>query len=240
MEASMIRPRAGRPPGGVRTGDDGLTDRQRQVLDCITSSVRTRGYPPSMREIGQAVGLTSTSSVSHQLASLEKKGFVRKDPNRPRTYAPLRPLSSESDAANSDDRVHDVTTTTPQSQVAEVPLIGRIAAGTPITAAEDVDGVLPLPRQLVGHGDLFALTVTGHSMAGEGSILDGDVVVVRRQPVAELGAVVAALIDGEATVKRLRRDGTDVWLDPDNRDYEPILGNEASILGKVVAVMRGL
>ncbi|MFE4304777.1 transcriptional repressor LexA [Streptomyces sp. NPDC056891] len=236
----MIRPRAGRPPGGVRTGDDGLTDRQRQVLDCITSSVRTRGYPPSMREIGQAVGLTSTSSVAHQLASLQKKGFVRKDPHRPRTYAPLRPLSSDSDTASPDDRVHDVTTTTPQSQVAEVPLIGRIAAGTPITAAEEVDGVLPLPRQLVGHGDLFALTVTGHSMAGEGSILDGDVVVVRRQPVAEPGAVVAALIDGEATVKRLRRDGTDVWLDPDNRDYEPILGNEASILGKVVAVMRGL
>ncbi|MFE0775601.1 transcriptional repressor LexA [Streptomyces sp. NPDC058861] len=161
------------------------------------------------------------------------------DPHRLRTYTPLRPFSSDSDTG-SDDRVHDATTTRPQSQVAEVPLIGRIAVGTPITAAEDVDGILPLPRQLVGHGDLFALIVTGHSMAGGSSILDGKVVVVRRQPVAELGAVVAALIDGDATVKRLRRDGTDVWLDPDNRDYEPIPGNEASILGKVVAVMRGL
>ncbi|MFE8941026.1 LexA family protein [Streptomyces sp. NPDC007872] len=121
-----------------------------------------------------------------------------------------------------------------------MPLIGRIAAGIPITAAEDGDGVLPLPRQLVGHGDLFALTVTGHSMAGEGSTLDGNMVVARRQPVVEPGAVAAAPVGEEATVKRLRRDGTDVWLDPDNRDYEPIPCNEASILGKAVAVMRGL
>ncbi|MEV6676386.1 transcriptional repressor LexA [Streptomyces erythrochromogenes] len=238
MEASTIRPRAGRPPGGVRTGADGLTDRQRKVLDCIADSVHTRGYPPSMREIGQAVGLTSTSSVSHQLNALERKGFVSKDPHRPRTYAPVRaaalpPADDGPDAAGT----HHPASTAP---LAEVPLVGRIAAGTPITADEQVDQILPLPRQVVGHGELFALTVTGHSMAGDGHILDGDVVIVRRQPTAEPGSIVAAMLDGEATVKRLRREGFNVWLDPDNTAYEPILGNQASILGKVVAVMRGL
>ncbi|MER8118987.1 transcriptional repressor LexA [Streptomyces sp. NPDC094031] len=224
----------GRPPG-IRLGVDGLTDRQRAVLTYITDSVKTRGYPPSMREIGQAAGLSSTSSVAHQLLALEKKGFVRRDPHRPRAYALIR----DGEPNPSDGFLADMTEKAAKAASSvDAPLVGRIAAGTPITAEQHVDDVYTLPRQLVGAGELFVLTVCGDSMAGEGNILDGDLVVVRSQPTAEQGEVVAAMLEGEATVKRLKRDGANTWLMPDNKSYDPICGNEATVLGIVTAVMR--
>ncbi|MEU1076478.1 MULTISPECIES: transcriptional repressor LexA [unclassified Streptomyces] len=224
----------GRPPG-IRTGADGLTVRQRKVLACIRDSVKERGYPPSMREIGEAVNLSSTSSVAHQLLALEKKGFLRRDPHRPRAYVLVQDAEPNPSDAELTARAAEAERS---AAVTEVPLIGRIAAGIPITADQQVDDVLTLPRQLVGSGELFVLTVVGDSMAGDGSILDGDLVVVRVQPTAEQGALVAAMLDGEATVKRLKRNGTDTWLMPDNKNYAPINGNDATILGIVTAVMR--
>ncbi|MEU4077648.1 transcriptional repressor LexA [Streptomyces venezuelae] len=224
MEAVTTRSRAGRPPG-IRTGDDGLTDRQRRIRRCIAESIETRGYPPSMREIGKAVGLTSTSSVAHQLIAMERKGVLRRDPHRPRAYV-LAGAETPSTIA-------------PDPAVVHAPLVGRIAAGAPITAEQHVDDVFALPRQVVGDGDLFVLTVTGSSMI-DAHITDGDQVVVRSQPDANNGDIVAAMIDGEATVKRLKRDGANVWLMPENKDYQPICGREAIILGKVTAMMRRL
>ncbi|MGH3312181.1 MAG: transcriptional repressor LexA [Streptomyces sp.] len=217
----------GRPPG-IRADSSGLTDRQRRVIEVIRDSVQRRGYPPSMREIGQAVGLSSTSSVAHQLMALERKGFLRRDPHRPRAYE-VRGSDTPS--------TQPVADTTGKPSASYVPLVGRIAAGGPILAEESVEDVFPLPRQLVGDGDLFVLKVVGDSMI-EAAICDGDWVTVRRQPVAENGDIVAAMLDGEATVKRFKREDGHVWLLPHNVAYQPIAGDEATILGKVVAVLR--
>ncbi|MFD6395746.1 transcriptional repressor LexA [Nocardia sp. NPDC060249] len=209
--------------------------RQRTVLDVIRSSVTERGYPPSIREIGDAVGLTSTSSVAHQLRALERKGYLRRDPNRPRAVN-VRGL---------DEAVRSVTTLPQQTDEVDpnrptptfVPVLGRIAAGGPILAEQAVEDVFPLPRELVGEGSLFLLKVVGQSMV-DAAICDGDFVVVRQQNVAEGGDIVAAMIDGEATVKTFKRSGKDVWLMPHNPHFEPIPGNDAQILGKVVTVIR--
>jgi len=211
---------------------DGLTARQRLVLDTIRDLVERRGYPPSMREIGEAVGLTSPSSVSHQLETLERKGLLRRDPNRPRAIELITPAGAG---------------TAPDSGAAEgrgsrptpsyVPLVGRIAAGGPILAEQAIEDVFPLPRQLVGDGQLFMLKVVGDSML-EAAICDGDWVVVRQQPVAENGDIVAAMLDGEATVKTFKRRDGHVWLLPHNAAYSPIPGDDATVLGRVVAVMR--
>ena len=217
----------GRPPG-IRADSSGLTDRQRRVIEVIRDSVQRRGYPPSMREIGQAVGLSSTSSVAHQLMALERKGFLRRDPHRPRAYE-VRGSDQASSAQPTD--------TAGKPAASYVPLVGRIAAGGPILAEESVEDVFPLPRQLVGDGELFVLKVVGDSMI-EAAICDGDWVTVRRQPVAENGDIVAAMLDGEATVKRFKREDGHVWLLPHNSAYEPIPGDDATILGKVVAVLR--
>ncbi|AXI79743.1 transcriptional repressor LexA [Peterkaempfera bronchialis] len=216
----------GRPPG-IRTDESGLTDRQRRVIEVIRDSVQRRGYPPSMREIGQAVGLSSTSSVAHQLMALERKGFLRRDPHRPRAYEVRGVEVARPNTADTAGR----------PSTSYVPLVGRIAAGGPILAEQTVEDVFPLPRQLVGDGELFALKVSGDSMI-EAAICDGDWVTVRRQPVAENGDIVAAMIDGEATVKRLKREDGHIWLMPHNASYEPIPGDNATILGKVVAVLR--
>lgn len=221
----------------ARSGD-ALTPRQRLVLETIRASVEQRGYPPSMREIGEAVGLTSPSSVKHQLQVLEKKGYLRRDPNRPRAIEVVHPDDSRAAAPLALGEEHlapDDAAPAPTY----VPLVGRIAAGGPILAEQVVEDVFPLPRQLVGEGELFLLKVAGDSMV-DAAICDGDWVVVRRQPVAENGEIVAAMIDGEATVKTLsRRDGR-VWLLPQNPAYEPIPGEEATVLGRVVAVLRSL
>jgi repressor LexA len=221
----------------------GLTPRQRKVLEVIRTAVERRGYPPSMREIGEAVGLTSPSSVAHQLATLERKGFIRRDPNRPRaievrvpdpaTSGSARPTASAPDVVDLDETGSGDARPTPSY----VPVVGRIAAGGPILAEQAVEDVFPLPRQLVGDGSLFLLNVVGDSMV-DAAICDGDWVVVRQQPVADNGDIVAAMIDGEATVKTYKRRDGHVWLMPHNPAYEPIPGDEATILGRVTAVLR--
>jgi repressor LexA len=208
-----------------------LSDKQLAILDVIQKSVSARGYPPSMREIGDAVGLSSLSSVTHQLNQLELSGYLRRDPNRPRALEVLIEMPSiEDDAPESTVQVGDAVM---------VPLVGRIAAGIPITADQMIDEVFPLPRQLVGKGDLFMLKVVGESMI-DAAIMDGDWVVVRQQKTAENGEIVAAMLDNEATVKVFRQRDGHTWLLPQNSAFEPILGDFAEILGKVVAVMRSL
>jgi repressor LexA len=222
----------------------GLTPRQRRVLEVIRDSVDRRGYPPSMREIGEAVGLTSSSSVSHQLATLEKKGYLRRDPNRPRAIevrSPDSPPRAERSPAydGAGGSVHDLETGSGDARpaAAYIPVVGRIAAGGPILAEEAVEDVFPLPKQVVGEGTLFLLQVRGDSMV-DAAICDGDWVVVRQQQVAENGDIVAAMIEGEATVKTFKRRDGHVWLMPHNPAYEPIPGDEATVLGRVTAVLR--
>ena len=223
---------------------DGLTVRQRRVLEVIRDSVERRGYPPSMREIGDAVGLSSTSSVSHQLAMLQRKGFLRRDLNRPRAVD-LRTAEEVQAARTSHDPepfgsgqfADDTAAADLRPTPSYVPVVGRIAAGGPVLAEQSVEAVFPLPRELVGEGTLFLLRVTGESMV-EAAICDGDWVVVRQQQVADNGDIVAAMIDGEATVKTFRRSDGRVLLMPHNPAYEPIPGEEATILGRVVTVLR--
>jgi repressor LexA len=205
----------------------GLTPRQQRVLTVIRESLLDRGYPPSMREIGEKVGLTSSSSVAHQLRTLEEKGYIKRDPNRPRALS-VAGLDEGRDETGSGDA---------RPVPAYVPVVGRIAAGGPILAEERVEDVFPLPKELVGEGTLFLLEVVGDSMI-EAAICSGDYVVVRQQPTAENGEIVAAMIDGEATVKTLQRKDGHVWLLPHNAAYEPIDGTDATILGKVTTVLR--
>jgi repressor LexA len=212
---------------------DGLTQRQRRVLEVIHDSIERRGYPPSVREIGEAVGLSSASSVAHQLSVLQKKGWLRRDPNRPRALDVRLP--GEAAPARTLPTVAADDTATPAATY--VPVVGRIAAGGPVLAEQAVEDVFPLPRELVGEGTLFTLRVAGDSMV-EAAICDGDWVVVRQQPTAENGEIVAAMIDGEATVKTYKRRDGHVWLMPHNPAYEPIPGDEATILGRVVSVLR--
>ncbi|WP_371365001.1 transcriptional repressor LexA [Jatrophihabitans sp. GAS493] len=210
---------------------DGLTVRQRRILEIIRDSVQDRGYPPSIREICELAGLSSTSSVAHQLRALEQKGYLRRDPNRPRAV----------DVRLADDPSHgSVAQDAPQTPTpAYVPVVGRIAAGGPILAEELVEDVFPLPRALVGEGTLFLLKVVGESMI-DAAISDGDWVVVRQQPNANNGEIVAAMIDGEATVKTFQRRDGKVWLLPHNAAYQPIDGSNATVLGRVVTVLRKL
>jgi repressor LexA len=257
----------------------GLTPRQRRILEFIRDAVEARGYPPSIREMGDAVGLASSSSVAHQLKMLEQKGFLRRDPNRPRALEVLLPhqglptaetrerqVPSTTGAGQGGSRAPEVLVRppfgerlvtagpipTPPTQPFDetgmgdaypapvhVPVIGRIAAGAPILAEERVEDVFALPRQLVGEGTMFLLQVSGDSMI-DAAICDGDWVVVRQQPTADNGDIVAAMLDTEATVKTFRRTEGHVWLIPHNAAFEPIDGNEATILGKVVAVLRRL
>ncbi len=217
--------------GRLHSVDSALTERQRTILNVIRASVTSRGYPPSIREIGDAVGLTSTSSVAHQLRTLERKGYLRRDPNRPRAVD----VRGADDAATAP--VTDVAGSDALPEPKFVPVLGRIAAGGPILAEEAVEDVFPLPRELVGEGALFLLRVVGDSMV-EAAICDGDWVVVRQQNVADNGDIVAAMIDGEATVKTFKRAGGQVWLMPHNPAFDPIPGNDATVLGKVVTVIR--
>src|SRR4051794_20508844 len=230
----------------------GLTPRQRRILEVIRDTVESRGYPPSIREMGEAVGLASSSSVSHQLRALEQKGFLRRDPNRPRALEVLLP-GEDRRASTSAAAPSPVPAASSRPQLVEVddsgvnaspepvhvPVLGRIAAGGPILAEERIEDVFALPRQLVGEGTMFTLEVRGDSMI-DAAICDGDWVVVRQQPTADNGDIVAALLDNEATVKTFKRTPGQVWLMPHNPAYDPIDGNHATILGKVVAVLRRL
>ncbi len=224
--------------------EHGLTLRQRLILEMIRTTLETRGYPPSIREVGDAVGLASPSSVSHQLKALEAKGFLRRDPKRPRALVVHLPEASQpadgrpdaEDAAPVEviDATEDFRTA---SRAVNVPVVGRIAAGGPILAEQRVETIFPLPRELVGEGTLFLLEVKGDSMI-DAAICDGDYVVVRQQSDANSGDIVAALIDDEATVKTFKRTPSQVWLLPHNPAFSPIDGNQATILGKVTAVLR--
>jgi repressor LexA len=197
-----------------------LTARQRRIVQVIEDSVRYNGYAPTLREIAEAAGLASTSSVAYQLSVLEEKGHLSRETRRPRTAVVRTPKG-----------------------VVRVPLVGRIAAGGPILADQLIEDIIPLPKQLVGEGELMILRVAGDSMI-DAAIADGDWVVVRRESDVENGDIVAAMLendssaDREATVKTFKRRDGHVWLMPHNPAYEPILGDTAEILGKVVAVLR--
>ncbi len=229
-----------------RDGGAALTNRQQRVLAVIRDSVDARGYPPSLREIGDAVGLTSPSSVAHQLKMLERKGYLRRDPNRPRAMEVVVPGETQGYRRSPDPRAGEGGTPAAydetgigdaRPEASYVPLVGRIAAGGPILAEEAIEDVFPLPRQIVGDGELFLLKVVGDSMV-DAAICDGDWVVVRRQPTAVSGDIVAAMLDNEATVKTYKKSTDKVWLMPHNPAYEPIDGDHAVILGKVTAVLR--
>lgn len=230
-----------------RDNGAGLTTRQRRVLEVIRNSVDRRGYPPSLREIGSAVGLTSPSSVAHQLMMLERKGYLRRDPNRPRAIEVISPELTARQrgyrggnhpgrAASSPD-FDETGIGDERPEAAYVPVVGRIAAGGPILAEEVVEDIFPLPKQLVGEGELFLLKVIGDSMV-DAAICNDDWVVVHQQPTAENGDIVAAMLDNEATVKTFKRVKGHVWLMPHNEAYSPIDGDAATILGRVTAVLR--
>lgn len=233
----------GQASNGRTTARSSLSARQVKILDFIRAAVKRDGYPPSVREIGDAVGLASPSSVAHQLRALEERGLLRRDPNRPRAIeikaaAPAdraQPAASRPRLGRGGTRPADAA----DHGAAYVPLVGRIAAGGPVLAEQAVEQLLPLPRDLVGEGELFSLHVTGDSMI-DAAICDGDLVVIRRQPHAESGDIVAALIEDEATVKRFKRAGDRLWLLPANAAYDPIPAEGARILGKVVTVLRRL
>jgi len=212
------------PDGPV--DENGLTPRQTKILLAIKEAMETNGYPPSMREIGEAAGLSSPSSVKYQLEALESKGWIRRDPSRGRALEVLTP---------GDERFEDIK----PERTHNVPLVGRIAAGGPILAEQNVEELFPLPASLVGEGELFMLKVVGDSMI-DAAICDGDYVVIRSQKDANKGEIVAAMIDGEATVKTLSKKNGQIWLLPANDSYQPIDGNQAEILGVVTAVLRSL
>lgn len=209
-----------------------LSPMQERILQAILRSKADRGYVPSMREIGLEVGLSSTASVSHQLNQLELAGYISRDPARPRTIDVLIELPGWEDQSISTSE-----NPTPIGDAAMVPMLGQIAAGGPILAEENIEEIFPLPRQLVGKGDLFLLKVKGESMI-DAAICDGDWVVVRSQQTAENGDIVAALLEDEATVKTFKQQDGHTWLLPRNTSYAPILGDKAVIMGKVVAVLR--
>jgi repressor LexA len=246
-----VRRSVGRTSPLSELEDSGLTLRQRQILAVIRKAVDERGYPPTIREICDAVNLASPSSGAHQLRVLEARGYIRRDPNRPRAMEVVWPGTAEPEAAAepappAEPAEAETEPTTPLADIipfphkmVSVPLVGRIAAGTPILADQQVEDTFALPERFTGHGTLFMLEVKGDSMT-DVAICDGDYVVVRAQPTAENGEIVAALLDGEATVKTLKRSPDQVWLLPANPLYSPIDGNEAVILGKVVTVLRRL
>lgn len=200
-----------------------LTRRQRQILDFIRAEIHRRGFPPSVREIGEAVGLSSSSTVHSHLAALEAKGLIRRDPSKPRALEVLDYRDT--------DRAVDY------GSVQAVPLVGSVAAGSPILAAENIESTISLPAELAGGESTFILRVKGESMI-EAGIMDGDFVVVRQQQTANNGEIVVAMLDDAATVKRFYREADRIRLQPENSSMEPIYARDVTILGKVVALFR--
>ncbi|HHY33329.1 MAG TPA: transcriptional repressor LexA [Firmicutes bacterium] len=197
-----------------------ISRRQQQILDFITKQMELRGYPPSVREIGQAVGLKSTSTVHGHLSQLEKKGYIRRDPTKPRAIEVL-PASGA---------LH-------RGSALAVPVVGRVTAGQPILAVQNIEDYFPLPKDFGEQGSLFMLKVRGESMI-EAGILNDDLVIVRQQDTAENGDIVVALLDDEATVKRFFKEAGRVRLQPENRFMDPIIVRDVAILGKVVGLVR--
>ncbi|HLS20475.1 MAG TPA: transcriptional repressor LexA [Bacillota bacterium] len=201
-----------------------LSKRQQMILDFIKSEVDTKGYPPSVREIASAVGLASSSTVHGHLSRLETKGYIRRDPTKPRAIEILD-LQDE----------HHI----PREDVAYAPLIGKVTAGLPITAVENIEEYIPIPRGRAATDDnLFVLTIEGDSMI-EAGIFDGDLVIVKQQNTADNGNIVVAMTeDDEATVKRFFKDTNHIRLEPENATMEPLIYNQVTILGKVIGVYR--
>ncbi|MHB1419873.1 MAG: transcriptional repressor LexA [Bacillota bacterium] len=197
-----------------------ITDRQRSILDYIKKEIRYRGYPPSVREIGEAVGLSSSSTVHGHLEQLERKGYIRRDPTKPRAIEVL----GEQNSAFYKEIIH-------------VPIVGRVTAGQPILAEENIEDTFPLPQDFVQASDVFMLTVSGDSMINAG-IMNGDYVLVRQQNTATNGDIIVALLENEATVKRFFREKDHIRLQPENEAMEPILTKNVSVLGKVIGVFR--
>ena len=227
--------------------DHVLTWRQRKILRVIRDSVQARGYPPSMREIGDAVGLTSIASVSYQLATLQRKGYLHRDGRRPRTMEVVLPSQRTAEvpgpASGPAPGSEAIAAPRDLPEPVYVPMVARIAPGVPLLAEEQIEDVYPLPRQLVGEGTLFLLTMAGDSMISAG-IANGDWLVVRlpdqqdeQDQVAD-GAIVAAMLDGEAVVRRLKRSDGHTWLIAHHPGFFPLLGDTATILGTVVALLR--
>ncbi|MDR2587052.1 MAG: transcriptional repressor LexA [Coriobacteriales bacterium] len=216
-----------------------LSERQRGILRFLRESIAKNGYPPSVREIGEAVGLSSSSTVHSHLNTLENHGFIRRDPSSARALTIIGP---KTDAAASRGTTRTTAAEAPTRlprNVVELPLVGRVAAGAPLLAEQNIEESLLLPTQLVGDTGSFLLTVKGESMI-EAGILDGDYVVVKEQPTASNGEIVVALIDDEATVKTFYREPDRVRLQPENQSMEPIYARDVTILGKVIALLRTL
>ena len=206
-----------------------LNAREDGILKVIIESVKTKGYPPSVREIGEAVGLSSSSTVHSYLKRLEQKGFLRRDPTKPRA---IEVIGIEKESRTSSADLNDENFVT-------VPLLGEVAAGIPLLAVENYDDKIPLPRSFTGFGEFFMLTVRGESMI-EASIIPGDMVLVRRQESVNNGDIAVALLEDEATVKRFYKEENRIRLQPENRLMDPIYVKDVKILGKVVALMRKL
>jgi repressor LexA len=200
-----------------------LSERQRQILEFIKSDTRRRGYPPTVRDIGSAVGLSSSSTVHSHLAALEAKGLIRRDPSKPRA---LEVLGHDRDEHAAEVR-----------GMRDLPVVGAVAAGSPMLAEENVESIISLPTDIVREDSTFVLRVKGDSMTGAG-IFDGDFVVVRQQQTAENGDIVVAMLGDEATVKRYFREAERIRLQPENDSMEPIYSRDVSVVGKVVAVFR--
>ncbi len=199
-----------------------ITDRQQQILDFIKAEIHRRGFPPSVREIGESVGLSSSSTVHSHLAALEAKGFIRRDPSKPRAL--------EVFDFRDGDRAIDY------GQARAVPLVGSVAAGQPILAAENIESTMTLPAEMADEST-FILRVRGDSMI-EAGILDGDYVVVKQQSTAQDGEIVVAMLEDEATVKRFYRESDRIRLQPENSALEPIYSRDVTVLGKVIALFR--
>jgi len=205
-----------------------LTERQNYILNYIINSVKTKGFPPSVREIGEATGLKSSSTVHSHLVQLEKKGYIRRDPTKPRT---IEVLLNDFDC--------DESAALNEKDFTKVPLLGKVAAGTPIFAEQNIEEYYNLPKNLVSNDNVFCLRVQGDSMINAG-IYEDDLLIVRQQITAQNGEIVVALIDDEATVKRLYLEKNHIRLQPENENYEPIITREALIVGKVIGVYRSL
>jgi repressor LexA len=212
---------------GLLILDRNLNDREQSILNVIKENTRQKGYPPSVREIGQVVGLSSSSTVHSYLKRLEEKGYIRRDPTKPRA---IEILDHNFSFARS-------SVVSENDEIVEIPLVGQVAAGIPITAYENIEDVLNLPRSFTGYGDVFMLKVQGDSMI-EAGILEKDLILVRQQKNAVDGDIVVAMIDGEATVKRFYKESKHIRLQPENASMEPIIVREVQIVGKVVGLIR--
>ena len=204
--------------------DRAPTERQTRILEVIRDFTEERGYPPSVREIGERVGLSSSSTVQSHLKSLEKRGLIHRDPTKPRALVAGGALRSAERR---------------EPEYGVLPIVGKVAAGVPITATENIEGEFILPAEFARKPETFVLRVQGDSMV-EAAILDGDLIVVDPQPDARNGEIVVAMVDGEATVKRFYREAGRVRLQPENRAMQPIFTDDVTVLGRVAAVVRKL